>query len=331
MKKTFWVLLVAFCLSTNALAHHSDTGIDEDKTAIIEGVITEFVWRNPHVYFKVEATNSNDKLGEWEFQMAATAILGRAGWSRDTLVPGDQVVVRGHPAADGRRYGVLQSIEKDGVVMTRRAGDAVEAAVSDSLEGIWRGDRSTLLGFTEFFDRIVPNEKGRQAQESFDALSDENPMATCIGRPSPSTLASAGLYLSQIEFDGDTIMHRNEIFGAEKVIYMDGRGHPEDGERTLHGHSIGWWDGDTLVVDTIDFADHRSPYQNGIPSGAEKHVIEKYTLINNGSRIRVELYMEDPEFLAKPLVDRMEWIYSPDFQMVPWECNEESTKTFLPQ
>ena len=330
MKNTFWKICLAFCVTSSVFAHHSDTGIDVENTVVIEGNITEFVWRNPHIYFKVDAITSSGQTGEWEFQMAATAILGRAGWTRDSLQPGDRVVVRGHPAVDGRRYGVLQTIEKDGVVMTTRGGAIAETASTDTLEGIWRGDRSTIGDFTLFFDQIVPNEKGRAAQNSFDVLSEENPMSTCLGRPTPSTLASAGLYLSEIEFVDDTIIMRNEIFDAEKVVYMDGRGHPENGERTLYGHSIGWWEGDTLVVDAVNFADHRSPYQNGIPSGAQKHVIEKYTLSENGRRILVELFMEDPEFVAEPFIESMEWIYSPDSQMIPWECNEDSTRNFLP-
>ena len=154
-------------------------------------------------------------------------------------------------------------------------------------------------------------------------------MSTCMGRPTPSTLASAGLYLSEIKFVDDTIIFYNEIFDAEKVVYMDGRGHPENGELSLYGHSIGWWEGDTLVVDAVNFADHRSPYQNGIPSGAQKHVIEKYTLSENGRRLSVEYFVEDPEFMSEPLVGSMEWIYSPDSQIVPWECDEESTRAFL--
>lgn len=332
MKNIFIAFLAGLFISSSVLAHHSDHGIDEEGMVMVEGVITEFSWRNPHVYFKVETTSSSAQLGEWEFQMAATPILGRAGWDRDTLVPGDEVIVRGLPALDGRRYGLLRYIEKDGVAITLREGATVEETVStDTLEGIWRGDRSTIGDFTAFFDRIIPTEAGLAAQAAFDAHSVDNPMSTCSGRPTPSTLASAGLYLSEIEFVDDTIIFRNEIFGAEKVVYMDGRGHPEDGERTLYGHSIGWWEGDTLIVDGTLFADHKSPYQNGIPSGAQKRVIEKYRLNENGTRIFVDYLLEDPEFIAEPLIGQMEWIYSPDSVPVPWECNEDSTRTFLPQ
>ena len=75
----------------------------------------------------------------------------------------------------------------------------------------------------------------------------------------------------------DIIYIRSEYFDEERTVYMDGRSHPDSSQRFDRGHSIGRWEGDTLVVDTANFADHRSPYQIGVPSGAQKHVVERYT------------------------------------------------------
>jgi hypothetical protein len=295
----------------------------------IEGTVTEFSFRNPHVYVMVDSPNDNGENVAWKFQLGSSMGLVRGGWDKDTLAPGDNVVVRGHPAVSGKPYGLFLTVELDGEPIERNRSVATETVKSSSLEGVWRGDRSTIGDFTLFFDQIIPNQKGIEARNSFNPLSAENPISTCTGRPTPSTLASSAGYLSEVEIVDDTIIFRNEIFGAEKTVYMAGRGHPENGERTLYGHSIGWWEGDTLIVDAVSFADHLSPYQNGIPSGSQKHVIEKYRLINDGYRIAVELFMEDPEFLAEPLIEQMEWIYSPDFQLSTWECDEESTSAFL--
>ena len=112
---------------------------------------------------------------------------------------------------------------------------------------------------------------------------------------------------------------------------MDGRGHLEGGERTLTGHSIGRWDGDVLVVDTRNFADHRSPYQIGVPSGAQKHVVERYRLTEDGTRIVVEFMLEYPEFIAEPMTHTRELIYSPHMEMSRFDCDTESTRRFVPQ
>jgi hypothetical protein len=105
---------------------------------------------------------------------------------------------------------------------------------------------------------------------------------------------------------------------------MDGA-HPGDGERTLQGHSIGWWEGETLVVDTVDFADHRSPYGSGtgIPSGAEKHVVERYRLSDDGTHALVDIVLEDPEYLAEPVTAQFVWRYSPHFEMLQLGCDRE--------
>ena len=118
---------------------------------------------------------------------------------------------------------------------------------------------------------------------------------------------------------------RNEFYGTERTIYMDGRAHPDDGERTLQGHSIGSWEGETLVVDTVNFADHRSPYGSGtgIPVGAGKHVVERYRLSADGAQAFIDIVLEDPEYLAVPVTATFVWRYSPHFEMLELDCDRE--------
>ena len=52
------------------------------------------------------------------------------------------------------------------------------------------------------------------------------------------------------------------------------------------------------MVDTRNFSDHRSAYQTGVPSGAQKHVVERFRLIENGTRMLLEFMLEDPEYLV---------------------------------
>ena len=186
-------------------------------------------------------------------------------------------------------------------------------------------------GIDGFFNaQLVLTEKGEAAKAAYDPLSPENPESQCIGRPSPGMLVSSTRYPIEISFNGnDTITIRSQYWDELRTVYMDGREHPADSERTHSGHSIGRWDGDTLVVDTRNFADHRSPYQIGVPSGAQKHVIERYRLIEDGSRIAVEFMLEDPEYLAAPMTHARELIYVPDIEMTPFECDMEATSRFL--
>jgi hypothetical protein len=142
---------------------------------------------------------------------------------------------------------------------------------------------------------------------------------------------SARGYLLQLDLSEaeEKIYIRSEWFNEERIVWMDGRSHPDPSVTIQTGHSIGRWEGDTLVVDTQNFDDHRSPYQIGVPSGSKKHVVERYTLSENGTSMRVNYVLEDPEFLAEPLDHTNNLFYAPHMQMIGSDCDPENTSYFL--
>ena len=85
-------------------AHHSFAGsYFEDQNARIEGTLVEFDYRSPHSFVMVDA--ADPKTGEavrWAVEWRSGARLGREGVTKDTLKPGDHVIVLGHP---GRNPG----------------------------------------------------------------------------------------------------------------------------------------------------------------------------------------------------------------------------------
>ena len=170
-------------------------------------------------------------------------------------------------------------------------------------------------------------EKGAAAKAAYDETI--TPAANCIAFPSPLVVALTALYLGEFELQDDVIIFRSEFFNAERTIYLDGRRHPENGERTIQGHSIGEWEDDTLVVDTTLFSEHRSPYGIGIPSGTQKHVIERYTLSDDGTQLLVDIALEDPEYLAEPFSGSLALNYSPHLEMLSIECDPEVARRFI--
>ena len=328
-----WTVALAF--SSAASGHHSDAGIEVESVIAFEGVVREFAWRNPHVYVIVE-TERSGKPVEWELQMGPVNVISRRGWTRDALVPGDQVTVRANPAEDGRPYGLLRTVEKEGFSLAATVEAPTTPVPATSLAGKWLTDRSTVQrypgGFDGFFHaNLNLNEQGRAAQAAFDPLSVENPEASCVGRPTPAALVSTGAYLMEIDLadQGDVIVFRSEWFDEVRTVHMDGREHPGPTERFVTGHSIGWWEEDTLVVDTRNFEDHRSPYQIGLPSGARKHVVERYRLTEDGTHIDIEFVLDDPDYLAEPMVHRRQLIHSPHLEMLSGECDQEATSRFV--
>lgn len=318
-------------------AHHSDAGIDMESIVAFDGTVADFVWRNPHVYVLVEQMGADGEAVEWELQMGPTNVMSRRGWRRDTLQPGEQVSVRAHASLSGRPYGIIESIDKDGGLQLAEAtGGAPAEATTTTLEGRWIADRSATMsypgGFDGFFSALMTlNDAGRAAQAAYDPLSDENPEATCVGRPTPAALVSTSLYLMEIDIREaeQTVILRSEYYDEVRIVYMDGREHPDPSERFATGHSIGWWEGDTLVVDTRNFEDHRSPYQVGVPSGAQKHVVERYRLNEDGAHVDLQFTLDDPEYLAEPMVHSRQLNYSPHMQMYPGACDPEATSRFI--
>ena len=82
-----------------------------------------------------------------------------------------------------------------------------------------------------------------------------------------------------------------------RMIYLDGRKHtdPDLIIPSFNGESIGHWEGDSLVVDTVGFVADHHWIDNGIPASDQLHVIERMRLIDDGSRLEIEYTMSDPK------------------------------------
>ena len=333
MTKHSYCVLIALVTGA-AHAHHSDAGFNMESVVAVSGVVTEFSWRNPHVYVNVDVTEPGGIVTKWQFQSGPTMILARAGWTPDLLQPGDRVVARGHPERDperntNRRYAFLLMIDKeDGTRLERIRIGMPTTAVATDLNGRWRAVGASVDAFIEAYQRLPLTEKGAAAKAEYDIFSDEG-LQSCEPMPTPaSTAIAAQIYTSEIEVNTNTVFLRSEYYDTERVVYMDGREHPQNGERELHGHSIGWWEDDVLVVDTTNFADHRSPLQDGVPSGAQRHVVERYDLSDDGASLMIDILVEDPEYLAEPLRGTVEWKYTPDAELVRYDCNPEVSRQY---
>ena len=77
-----------------------------------------------------------------------------------------------------------------------------------------------------------------------------------------------------------------------RQIFMDGRRHPADLDPTWYGHSIGRWEGDTLVIDTVGFND-RGSLDGSYPQSVQKHLIERWTRKDLGHMVN-EVTIDDP-------------------------------------
>ena len=324
MRSSYGFFIAACWVATPVSAHHGFTGIfDMNSFVTMQGTVTRYDWRNPHVYIYVEAPDENGGLVEWQLEGDPTPIMTRSGWSSTILEQGDPVTVRVNPDRNTqRKHGLLVSLTKaDGVFLTPRAVARESSARATSIAGVWDG----LAGFeTRSFVYGRLTENGATAQAAYTEA--DNPTSDCVPFPLPTIVAAP--YLNEIEILNDRILVRSELFQVERTFYTDGRGHPENGERTNQGHSIAWWENDVLVVDTTLYADNRAGNRSGIPSGAQKHSVERYQLIESGSRLLIDYLVEDPEYMVDPMTGSMVWAYAPDREPMPFDCNPDNASLY---
>lgn len=101
MKRTLLALVItagAFLAGGRAYAHHSFAATYfEDKTQKVEGNLVQFLYRNPHSFVHVEAPDEKGVMQRWAIEWGAGGQLGRQGVTRETLKPGDHVIIVGNP------------------------------------------------------------------------------------------------------------------------------------------------------------------------------------------------------------------------------------------
>ena len=115
-----------------------------------------------------------------------------------------------------------------------------------------------------------------------------------------------------------------------RYIYTDGRAHPEGYPITAMGHSIGRWDGDTLVVDTVSIDDVTWMDDKGTPHSDALHVVERIRRVAQDT-LEIEFRFEDPKAFTKPWIAKKVYKLTPDWQYIPGFTCEDRFKTDFAQ
>jgi len=325
MKFFVSILLVVLSLfsAQAGFAHHGNVIFDLNTVLTMQGEVNRLVWRNPHVYLYVDIEDAEGGIREWQLEGDATSIMSRSGWSADVFESGEQITVRVNPDRDrGTAHGlIVAAVKSDGTVLMPRSGGRASTLSATSIEGVWDSIRDFK---TRRFIYGELTEKGKQAKASYTEA--DNPVINCIAFPVPAIVAAP--YLFEIEILEDQVRLRTELFGVERNFYTDGRQHPEDGELSNQGHSIAWWEGDTLVVDTVNYEYNPTGNRSGVPGGPQKHSIETYQLSEDGKQLLVDWVIDDPEYMLEPMTGGIVWDYAPDRELMPFGCNPDNARLY---
>jgi hypothetical protein len=103
-----------------ASAHHSGSMFDPSKTETVQGTVRAFNWTNPHVNLELMADAGGGKEAQlWTLEASSPGVMGRSGWTKRSLNPGDRITVTFSPLRDGGLGGSLRRVQlADGKVLT---------------------------------------------------------------------------------------------------------------------------------------------------------------------------------------------------------------------
>ncbi len=316
-------------VGSQAGAHHSPAEFDLAATVTFDAIVTEFEWKNPHVFIQVDRIDSDGRITPLQIEADGVSMLLPHSWSRDSLAPGDRVRVEAYPSrrAGGRSLLGYAITRQDGLVLAPnpdrfQATNPMSAGRASGIDGVWLPRWDAFFGLSNLRRQLT--DEGRRFGDGPE--SAQLPLYECMPFSAPRIMVIP--VRTEIEVLADRVVLRIDWLDVERVIYLDGRAHPANGDRTLQGHSIGHWDDDSLVIDTTLFSqDSMGDY--GLPSGQDRHIEERLTLSDNGESLNYEFVLGDSEYLSAPLSGGGVWDYRPDLQPSAVDCDLEAARRNL--
>ena len=300
----------------SAFAHHAVGGnFDLARDVFLaEAVLTEFRFVNPHVYLYLDVTDEQGAVTQWRCEMAAASRLRRRGWTAESLLPGQVMSIDGSPAwREDHVCHVGTILLEDGTTISEYDGRPTAEEVSGGLVSV-EAARSRP-------DRLPngqPNFRGPwvSTQTSLNPPAvDPTPEGARAAEGRVRHFDSPALHCETVNIVYDWAFEResNDIYQDDdritlqygyvdlvRTIHLDRPEHPGDIEPSVTGHSIGWWEGDTLVVDTIGFEpgvlDHLDWPRFRMHSD-QFHVVERFRVSDDGRTLTRAYTFDDPLYM----------------------------------
>ena len=197
--------------------------------------------------------------------------------------------------------------------------------------GVWAPDWSLLFGggaggppaqpqLTPAAAERLAAFRAKQAAEGVDQFAQ----AHCIPPGMPGIMRQP--YPIEFLFTPGRVTIFAETYSQARRIYTDGRPLPEDPDPFFNGNSVGRWDGDTLLVETVGFSEYAADIGAGIPHGPNMKIAERIWLDKPGV-LRIETTITDPDVLTAPYVQQLAFRREADWQIREYVCEENNRLT----
>ncbi len=193
--------------------------------------------------------------------------------------------------------------------------------------GVWVLNRGRPAAGTPAAEPAKLKGSYRAGYEAWQKETRENngmarrETSNCMPPGMPRMMGSAQ-YPIEFLFTPGRVTTHHEAWMQTRTIYTDGRGHPDDLEAGIFGHSIGRWEGDTLVVDTIGIKTI-TELETGMKHSDKLRITERmYLAKDNPDQLVIEMTMEDPEALEAPHRRTYTFKRERDWSLMEFICAE---------
>jgi len=321
------LLLAVLLIPIVAGAHHSFAEYDRSVIHELEGELIAVQWRNPHVMFTVRVSDPAGNTENWNLETSAVYVLERAGLNGDLFSIGQRVRVAGNTS--GRRplaMNVSNLLLPNGREIlfypTSRVRWSDETAGGEWLtREVNRGRRDIFrLWSVADFDAYLDVARELDIRLT-PALQATLPAPTTLDPCAPQGMPGTMLTPLPIEFidRGDHIDLQLTTFGVLRQIHLSPPRANAAVPMTDLGYSYGRWRDDTLEVTTTHIA---WPYldDNGTPQTENVVVLEEFSLVDDGGRLRYKQTVRDPGTLAEPMIVSWDFIDIGESQVAPITC-----------
>jgi len=341
----------AAMIAGTANAHHGTTGqFDHSQALEIAGVVKKIRFVNPHSYVYFDVTNEDGSVDEWRCEMRAASVLKRSGWSADMFPPGSRIKIEGAPARREPHGCYVETFALDDgpeIERYQQLGDADQGTVervtrladgTPNLDGNWAAPQRLMTnesvrenavsgrppgpprgrGGPGGRPRYMQSEAGVAAAAEYER--EDNPRFHCMAT---NVLMdwTFDQHVNRIQQSEDSIVLTYGFMDIVRTIHMDLDAHPDSVEPSRAGHSIGEWDGDTLIVDTIGFEEGYLDTRQGIKHSNQLHLVERFTLGADGTTLSRAYRGEDPVYLTAPFEGRDEILIT-QAEFDPYNCED---------
>jgi hypothetical protein len=325
-------MAVAFSAAVDA--HHSAAAFNTQQEVRVIGSVTEYRYRNPHVYMVVQVKRADGSTVAMEVEGGAPSVLNPLGFTRNSVAVGDVVTIVGNPAKNNPDRLMLgrDLYKKDGTyyplnIASRSVYKGADG-IATSIAGTWFSPRTEFNAFLGGVPKWPVTEKGKAAMAANvdpKALTQKD----CVPVGSPALMFYP--VANTITVERDRVLMKVDWMDSQRIIYLDGRKHPPANQTSLQGHSVGRWEKDTLVVETTNFKEHPNGFSlsPALPSSAQKRLIERFALGPDGKSLTYSGVIEDPVYLTRSVEWSGRWEYRPNMPHSNEKCDVNVARKFL--